>query len=220
MGNRGVLSHMNIERQSIFENIFQALRVSFLMEILQRSVPNSVSIIQQMNYCYSYTRGNNNIDFENLNDLEIHAQCALIRNSVEKQLPALLSNVIIAKYATNDLLIEKLYKKNKIKIKVLQTLTKKRLSAINYIAKQIFHLYFKAKNISQNLVEILTVYQFDKKLFEQHQLSLLQVANNFKIPKSNVYYYLEKIQKFIDDNETKAIQILHEKFVKKQIIPL
>lgn len=208
-----------IENNFIFENVFQALRISYLMEILQCSTPNSVTILQQLNYCYTYTRGNNNIHFDGLNDLEIHGQCALIRNAVEKQLPYLLSCVIVAKYATNNLRIEKIYKKKKIKIKVLQALTNKRLDAIKYIAEQVFIVYFKAKNISQNLVEILTTYCFDKKLFEQQKLSILQLSQEFHQPKSNLYYYINKIQKFVKDNETKAIQQIHEKLSKKNIIP-
>lgn len=207
------------ENNPIFENIFLALRVAYIMEILQRSVPNCITILQQMNYCYTYTRGNNNIHFNGLSDLEIHAQCALIRNIVEKQLPYLLTSIIVAKYAINDIFIEKIYKKNKIKIKLQQTLTKKRLNAIKYIAEQAFIIYFQVKNIPQNLVEMLTIYHFDKKLFDQRDLSILQLSQKFNIPKSNLYYYLKKLQDFIKDHETKAIQQLSIKLSQKQIIP-
>ena len=116
-----------IENNFIFENLFQALRISYLMEILQCSTPNSVTILQQLNYCYTYTRGNNNIHFDGLNDLEIHGQCALIRNAVEKQLPYLLSCVIVAKYATNNLRIEKIYKKKKKIVRIWYFLIYKKL---------------------------------------------------------------------------------------------
>lgn len=203
----------------LFDNIFTALRVSFLMEILQRSVISSLTIIQQMNYCYTYNRKNDNIHFDGLSDLEIHAQCALIRNIVEKQLPLLLSNIIVAKYSANDVVIQKIYKKNKIKIKNFQTLTNKRFQAISEIAKELHFVYFHAKNIPLKLVEILTAYTFDKNLFKQQQISLLQLANQFNIPKSNMYYHLKKISDFIHQKETTAISLLCEKFAQRKIIP-
>lgn len=203
----------------LFDNIFTALRVSYLMEILQRSVPNSVTIIQQMNYCYTYNRGNNKIHFDGLTDLEKHAQCALIRNIAEKQLPLLLSNIIIAKYSANDIVIKKFYKKNKIKIRNYQALTNKKIQAISEIAKEIHLIYFHEKNISLKLVEILTAYSFDKDLFAQRQISILQLANQFNIPKSSVYNHLKKVSEFIRKKETLAVSLLTEKFAQRQIIP-
>lgn len=215
------VNNLNNSNNFMFKNIYQALRVSYLMEIIQSSVISSLTMIQKANYAYTFHHKNNNINFDGLNELEIHAQCAIIRNIVEKQLPLLLSNIIIAKYSANDIFINKIYKDSKIKRKIIQAPSHKRITAISNIANEIYLIVFKDKhkNIPFNLVEILTFHAFDKSLLTQQQMSILQLAKEFNLPKSNLYYYLNKITEFIKEKETNAIENLIAEFERKLIIP-